>query len=247
MPMSDHMSDKIPPRATATPPRSAHAESKKKHAYPKRRVLVVEDQTSICDLISEMVQSHPHCELSGSCTDGETAVSLSLQLRPDILLLDLIMPGVGGIEVLNRLSGILPNMKVLVFSAKQEPQAIRAILKAGIHGFVNKNSPLSELRKALEAIALGNNWFNEAFSVTVREAVGSPSSLDLMLVDHLTNREMNIAVLIASSHSSKEIAGKLDISKKTVENHRANIMRKMGVHDVAGLVRLVVLQGLSGH
>ena len=210
----------------------------------KRRVLVIEDQSAVCDLVAEMVHAHPRCDLAGKGSDGESAVELALQLRPDILVLDVIMPGVGGIEVLRRLGGSLPSMKVLIFSGKQEPHIVRALMQAGIHGFVNKNGPLSELRKALEAISLGNTWFNEDFSRTVRQALASPSHLGEGMIDLLTPREREIAVLIAQSHSSKEVAGRLSISIKTAENHRANLMRKLGVRDVAGLVRFVVRQGL---
>ena len=140
----------------------------------KKRVLVIEDQSAVCDLVAEMIHAHPRCDLAGKGSDGESAVELALQLRPDILVLDVIMPGVGGIEVLRRLGGSLPSMKVLIFSGKQEPHIVRALMQAGIHGFVNKNGPLSELRKALEAVSLGNTWFNEDFSRTVRQALASP-------------------------------------------------------------------------
>jgi DNA-binding NarL/FixJ family response regulator len=210
----------------------------------KKRVLVVEDQSAVCDLVAEMIQSHPRCVSVGTASDGLSAIELALRLKPDILVLDVIMPGVGGIEILRRLGGSLPFMKVLIFSGKQEPHIVRALMQAGIHGFVNKNGPLSELRKALEAIALGNTWFNEDFSRTVRQALASPSFLGDGMIDQLTPREREIAVLIAQSHSSKEVAGRLHISIKTAENHRANLMRKLGVRDVAGLVRFVVRQGL---
>lgn len=210
----------------------------------KKRVLVIEDQSAICDLVAELVQSHPRCVSVGTASDGQSAIEMALRLRPDILVLDVIMPGVGGIEVLRRLGGSLPAMKVLIFSGKQEPHIVRALMQAGIHGFVNKHGPLSELRKALEAVALGNTWFNEDFSRTVRQALASPAHLGEGMIDQLTPREREIAVLIAQSHSSKEVAGRLNISIKTAENHRANLMRKLGVRDVAGLVRFVVRQGL---
>ncbi len=210
----------------------------------KKRVLVIEDQSAVCDLVAEMVQAHPRCVSVGTASDGQSAIEMTLRLRPDILVLDVIMPGVGGIEVLRRLGGSLPAMKVLIFSGKQEPHIVRALMQAGIHGFVNKHGPLSELRKALEALALGNTWFNEDFSRTVRQALASPAHLGEGMIDQLTPREREIAVLIAQSHSSKEVAGRLNISIKTAENHRANLMRKLGVRDVAGLVRFVVRQGL---
>jgi DNA-binding NarL/FixJ family response regulator len=210
----------------------------------KKRVLVIEDQSAVCDLVAEMVHAHPRCDLAGKGSDGGSAVELALRLKPDILVLDVIMPGVGGIEVLRRLGGSLPSMKVLIFSGKQEPHIVRALMQAGIHGFVNKHGPLSELRKALEALALGNTWFNEDFGRTVRQALASPAHLGEGVIDLLTPREREIAVLIAQSHSSKEVAARLSISIKTAENHRANLMRKLGVRDVAGLVRFVVRQGL---
>jgi DNA-binding NarL/FixJ family response regulator len=210
----------------------------------RKRVLVIEDQAAVCDLVAEMVHAHPRCDLAGKGSDGASAVELALQLRPDILVLDVIMPGIGGIEVLRRLGGSLPATKVLIFSGKQEPHIVRALMQAGIHGFVNKNGPLSELRKALEALALGNTWFNEDFSRTVRQALASPAHLGEGVIDQLTPREREIAVLISQSHSSKEVAARLNISIKTAENHRANLMRKLGVRDVAGLVRFVVRQGL---
>ncbi|MEY3853167.1 MAG: Oxygen regulatory protein NreC, partial [Verrucomicrobiota bacterium] len=129
-------------------------------ALAKKRVLVVEDQSAVCDLVAEMIQNHPRCVSVGTASDGLSAIELALRLKPDILVLDVIMPGVGGIEILRRLGGSLPATKVLIFSGKQEPHIVRALMQAGIHGFVNKNGPLSELRKALEALSLGNTWFN---------------------------------------------------------------------------------------
>ena len=228
------------PTELMTPKRPSFPHS----AEVKKRVLVIEDQSAVCDLVAEMVHAHPRCVSVGTASEGLSAVELALELRPDILILDVIMPGVGGIEVLRRLGGSLPGMKVLIFSGKQEPHIVRALMQSGIHGFVNKNGPLSELRKALDAIALGNTWFTEDFSRTVRLALASPSHLVEGVIDQLTPREREIAVLIAKSHSSKEVAHHLSISIKTAENHRANLMRKLGVRDVAGLVRFVVRQGL---
>ncbi len=210
----------------------------------KKRVLIVEDQAAICELVAEMVQHLPLCEVAGTASDGTQAVEQALRLRPDILILDVLMPGVGGIEVLRRLGRNLPEMRVLIFSAKQEPHIIRALMQEGVHGFVNKSSPLSELRKGVDALARGLTWFNEDFSRTVRQALASPAQHADGVIDLLTPREREIAVLIARSHSSKEVAGFLSISIKTAENHRANLMRKLGVRDVAGLVRFVVRQGL---
>jgi DNA-binding NarL/FixJ family response regulator len=210
----------------------------------RKTVVIVEDQTAIRELITEMIQTRGVYRIIGSAADGNDGVEAVMRLRPDILILDVMMPGLSGIEVLRRIGRALPKMRILVFSAKQEPQVVRGLIQEGVHGFVNKNSSLSELRKAMDEVAKGNNWFNDQFSKTVRDALAKPSTQADSMIDLLTPREREIAVLIAQSHSSKEVAAKLNISIKTSENHRANLMRKLGVHDVAGLVRFVVRHGL---
>lgn len=210
----------------------------------RKTILIVEDQAAIREMIIEVLQSYNHFKIVGTASEGQTAVELALQLRPDVLLLDVLMPGLSGIEVLRRLNKSIPRMRVVVFSAKQEPQIIRGLIQEGMHGFVNKNSSLSELRQALDKVSQGENWYNETFSQTVREALAKPHSHADSMIELLTPREREITVLIARSHSSKEVASQLNISLKTSENHRANLMRKLGVHDVAGLVRFAVRHGL---
>jgi DNA-binding NarL/FixJ family response regulator len=210
----------------------------------RKTVVIVEDQTAIRELTTEMLQTRGSYRILGAAADGNQGLEMVLKLRPDILILDVMMPGLSGIEVLRRIGRNLPKMRILVFSAKQEPQVVRGLIQEGVHGFVNKNSPLSELRKALDEVAKGNNWFNDQFSKTVRDALAKPSTQADSMIDLLTPREREIAVLIAQSNSSKEVAAKLNISIKTSENHRANLMRKLGVHDVAGLVRFAIRHGL---
>lgn len=210
----------------------------------RKTVVIVEDQTAIRELTTEMLETRGTYRILGTAADGNLGLDMVLKLRPDILILDVMMPGLSGIEVLRRIGRNLPKMRILVFSAKQEPQVVRGLIQEGVHGFVNKNSPLSDLRKALDEIAKGNTWFNDHFSKTVRDALAKPSTQADSIIDLLTPREREIAVLIAQSNSSKEVAAKLNISIKTSENHRANLMRKLGVHDVAGLVRFAIRHGL---
>ena len=210
----------------------------------RKTVVIVEDQTAIRELTTEMLETRGTYRILGTAADGNLGLDMVLKLRPDILILDVMMPGLSGIEVLRRIGRNLPKMRILVFSAKQEPQVVRGLIQEGVHGFVNKNSPLSDLRKALDEIAKGNTWFNDHFSKTVRDALAKPSTQADSMIDLLTPREREISVLIAQSNSSKEVAAKLNISIKTSENHRANLMRKLGVHDVAGLVRFAIRHGL---
>ena len=209
-----------------------------------KSVVVVEDQTAICELIIEMLEARGAYRVLGSTADGHEGLALAKQLKPDILILDILLPGISGLEVLRQLHETQPDLKVLIFSAKSEKQIARGLLKAGVRGYVPKSARLSELRQAVDAVAAGDTWFSETFQKAMADALTAPESDVDAKGATLTDREKEIAVLLAKSYSSKEVAVKLDISAKTVENHRTNLMRKLGVHDVAGVIRFVVRQGL---
>ena len=208
-----------------------------------KSVVVVEDQTAICELIIEMLEARGAYRVLGSTADGHEGLALAKQLKPDILILDILLPGISGLEVLRQLHGTQPDLKVLVFSAKSEKQLARGLLKVGVRGYVPKSARLSELRQAVDAVAAGDTWFSDSFQKAMADALTAPESDVDAKGSTLTEREKEIAILLAKSFSSKEVAVKLDISAKTVENHRTNLMRKLGVHDVAGVIRFVVRQG----
>jgi DNA-binding NarL/FixJ family response regulator len=209
-----------------------------------KSVVVVEDQTAICELIIEMLEARGAYRVLGSTADGHEGLALAKELKPDILILDILLPGISGLEVLRQLHDTQPDLKVLIFSAKSEKQIARGLLKAGVRGYVPKSARLSELRQAVDAVAAGDTWFSETFQKAMADALTAPESDVDAKGATLTEREKEIAVLLAKSYSSKEVAVKLAISAKTVENHRTNLMRKLGVHDVAGVIRFVVRQGL---
>ena len=209
-----------------------------------KSVVVVEDQTAICELIIEMLEARGVYRVLGSTADGNEGLALAKQLKPDILILDILLPGISGLEVLRQLHDTQPDLKVLVFSAKSEKQLARGLLKVGVRGYVPKSARLSELRQAVDAVAAGDTWFSDSFQKAMTDALTAPESEVDAKGSTLTEREKEIAILLAKSFSSKEVAVKLDISAKTVENHRTNLMRKLGVHDVAGVIRYVVRQGL---
>lgn len=209
-----------------------------------KSVVVVEDQTAICEMIIEMLELRGVYRVLGSTADGTEGLALAKQLQPDILILDILLPGISGLEVLRQLHDKQPDLKVLVFSGKSEKQLARGMLSLGVRGFVPKSARLSELRQAVDAVAAGDTWFSDTFQKAMADAITAPESDVDAKGTTLTDREKEIAVLLAQSNSSKEVAQKLDISAKTVENHRTNLMRKLGVHDVAGVIRFVIRQGL---
>jgi DNA-binding NarL/FixJ family response regulator len=217
-----------PPRPTPTAP----------------RIVIIEDQAAIREMLEALLTREGEAVIVGSAATGGDGLELVQRHKPDLVLLDIQMPGMSGIEFLRRLRRATDRSKVLVFSARQEPHVVRSLVQEGIHGFVNKSQRFDQLREAVARVGRGGTWFDDAFGQTVRDALANPRAPADRQIETLTPREREVALLIGLSHSSKEVAGRLGLSIKTAENHRSNLMRKLGVRDVAGLVRYLVRQGL---
>ncbi len=207
-------------------------------------VVIIEDQTAVREMVAQIVQSEPGFEVVAETGDGQVAYNLCMELKPDFIILDIMLPGLNGAEVLRRLTKHLKNTRVLVFSGFQNPALVRDLLQAGAHGFVEKSAPLSELKKGIQVVANGGSYFGPEVAQFLREAVANPSPNKAPSIDILTAREREILQLIAESNSTKEVAAKLNISVKTAENHRTNLMKKLDRHDVASLTRYAIEQGL---
>ena len=208
------------------------------------RLAIIEDQAAIREMLVELLGRQGGHAIVGAVATGGEGLELVTKEKPDLVLLDIQMPGMSGIDFLRRLRRATDRTQVLVFSARQETQVIRSLVQEGIHGYVNKSQRFADLRQAVERVGHGGTWFDDAFGQTVREALANPRAQTDRQIEQLTPREREIALLIGLSHSSKEVAGRLGLSIKTAENHRSNLMRKLGVRDVAGLVRYLVRQGL---
>src|SRR5580658_7144294 len=207
-----------------------------------KRLVIIEDQTAIREMLVEILRNDDNYQLVGEAGDGQAALHLCIEVKPDIVVLDAKLPGLNGVDILRRLNKRLPNLRVLVFSGHENPILVREMIEAGAHGFVEKTAGLFEFKKGLETVAGGGTYFGPAVAALLRNVVANPSSSNTP--DFLTDREREILQLIAESNSTKDIAGKLSISMKTVDNHRTNLMRKLNLHDVASLTRYAVDIGL---
>ena len=207
-----------------------------------KRLVIIEDQTAIREMLVEILRLDANYQLVGEAGDGQSAVNLCLETNPDICVLDAKLPGLNGVDILRRISKRLPQMRVLIFSGHENPVLVREMLEAGAHGFVEKTAGLFEFKKGLETVANGGTYFGPAVAALLRNVVANPASSSAP--DFLTDREREILQLVAESHSTKEIAAKLGISVKTVDNHRTNLMRKLNLHDVASLTRHALEVGL---
>lgn len=207
-----------------------------------KRLVIIEDQKAIREMLVEVLRVDPNYNLVGESGDGQEALELCFDLKPDLLILDARLPGLNGVDLLRRLTKKLPHVRVLVFSGHENPVLIREMLEAGAHGFVEKTASLGELKKGLETVAGGGTYFGPAVAGLLRNVVANPDVSNTP--DFLTDREREILQLVAESNSTKEIAVKLGISMKTVDNHRTNLMRKLNLHDVASLTRYALEVGL---
>lgn len=207
-----------------------------------KKVYIVEDQRAVRELLGELLKQMPFYQLVGECGDGLEASNQILEKKPDVVILDAKLPGLNGPDVLRKVRKALPSIRILVFSGYQNPVLVRDMIEAGAHGFIEKNVSLTELKSGLDSVANGGTYFGPAVATALREVVANPrtsSSADL-----LTEREREILKLVAEGFSTKEIAVKLDISVKTADNHRNNLMKKLQLHNAASLTRYAIQSGL---
>lgn len=208
-----------------------------------KRVVIIEDQTAIREMLAEIVNSEPDLEVIAETGEGREGLELCLTKDPDLVILDIMLPGLNGAEVLRRLANQLGDTRVLVFSGYQSPHLVRELLQAGAHGFIEKAAPLSELKKGIDIVAHGGTYFGPEVARLLRDTLSNNRRKSPGL-EILTAREREILQLIAESNSTKVIAAKLEISAKTAENHRTNLMRKLDLHDIAGLTRYAIQHGM---
>lgn len=209
-----------------------------------KRIAIIEDQTAVREMIAQIVKQEPDVEVVLESGDGRHALELCMQEKPDFVVLDMMLPGLSGAELLRRITRQLPNCRVLVFSGYQDPVLLREVLEAGAHGYIGKSSALSELQKGFRVVAAGGTYFSPDVADILREVMKNPEASSNPAVKLLTAREREILQLIAESNSTKEIAAKLQISVKTAENHRTNLMKKLDLHDVASLTRFAIEYGI---
>jgi DNA-binding NarL/FixJ family response regulator len=207
-----------------------------------KRVVIVEDQTAIREMVAEILRSDPSYKIVGECGEGQAGLTMCQELKPDLVVLDAKLPGLNGVDLLRRLSKVLKHTRFLIFSGYENPVLVREMLEAGAHGFVEKTAGLSEFRKGIQTVANGGTYFGPNVAALLLNVVTNPGAASSH--DMLTDREREILQLVAESYSTKEIAAKLGISVKTVDNHRTNLMRKLDLHDVASLTRYAIEIGL---
>ncbi len=205
------------------------------------KVLVAEDETLFRDFLVRIIVQRFGFEVVGEVSTGEEAHRLCHELSPDLLILDLRLPGITGHDLARRLLDEQPNLKILIISSVEDPKRVGALLQMGVAGFLNKKEDFSVFEQAIEAVAAGNLFVKAS-------AQPSAESTDIMdqkeMLETLSDREKEIVVFVASGNTNKEIATSLGLSVKTVESHRSNVAKKLKIFDIAGITLFAVRTGL---
>lgn len=205
------------------------------------RVLLADDHTIVRQGLKLILGAHADLEVIGEAANGNEAVELARELRPDIVLMDVAMPDVNGIEATKRMVQADPRLKVLVLSMHKEGVYVREILRAGARGYILKDAIDTELLNAVRSVARGDGYISPAVSGALlsdyRKNVTDP-------LDLLTNREREVLKLIAEGKTNKEIATRLNLSVYTVDSHRGKVMEKLNLHSTGELVRFAIKHGV---
>jgi two-component system response regulator NreC len=213
----------------------------------KVRVLIADDHAIVREGVRMILSTHPDIEVVGEASNGEQAVSLAQTLRPDVVVMDISMPGMNGIEATQQIRQRAAGVNVLALTMHEDDHYVFQLLKAGAAGYVLKRAAATDLVDAVRAAARGEAFLYPSVAKTVvadylrrlqrGEAERKP-------YDGLTPREREVLALIAEGHTNQQIANRLFISIKTVQTHRAHIFEKLGLHDRTELVRYAIRVGL---
>jgi DNA-binding NarL/FixJ family response regulator len=209
------------------------------------RILIADDHTLLRAGIRALLEEIPEVEVVAEAANGGEALAAVEAHRPDVVLTDIAMPVMNGLELAGRLSQEFPGVKTIILSMHSDPEHACLAMQAGAVGYLLKASGTAELKMAIEAVARGESYLSPAVSSHViadyvRRAAGDPQPQE-----PLTPRQSEILRMIAVGQTTKAIAGALKISVKTVETHRAQLMERLAIYDVPGLVRYAIRRGLA--
>ena len=210
------------------------------------RVMLVDDHTLVREGVRHVLAGTPGFDVVAEAGDGEAAVRLAPGSRPDLVVLDLSLPGAGGLEVASRLREALPAVRILILSVHDHPEYVLGAVRAGAQGYLRKDTSPAELREALRAVARGESYFSPPVARHLSAAVRGDTPADDAgaRLARLTPREREVLGGIAGGETSRAIAARLGLSPRTVESYRESLARKLDIKTVAGLTRFAVEAGL---
>lgn len=212
----------------------------------KYSVFIAEDHTILREGVRSLLATNPELDIVGEAADGREATERARELQPDLLITDLSMPRMSGIEAVRAIKKASPGTKILVLTVHKTDEYILATLEAGADGYLLKDSTYAELLMAVKHVLAGRRYISPGISDKVLQGYleGKRELKEKSAWDTLTTREREVLKLIAEGHKNREIAEELCISVKTVEKHRANLMEKLNLHNVQALTAFAIQRGL---
>ena len=211
------------------------------------KVILADDHTVVRQGLRALLVAEGDIEIVGEADNGRQAVQLAKKFLPNVVVMDIAMPVLNGLEATRQIARALPSTKVLVLSSYSDDDYVQQLTEAGAAGYLVKQTAANELLKAIREAHKGNAYFSPAIAKRLRDhcrktfVSGQPMK---RRSDYLTTREAEVLQLIAEGRANKQIAAELCISIKTVEKHRQQVMNKLGIHDVAGLTRHAISKGI---
>jgi len=210
------------------------------------KVLLVDDHAIIREGLRSLLEKQPDMEVVADADDGRKAIELVRELSPDIVIMDVTMPGLNGIEATRLVAAELPNVKIVALSIHSQRRFVADMLSAGAVGYILKECLFDELLQAISVVASGGRYLSPKIAeVVVEDYVKHLSNISDSPLSALTGREREVLQLVAEGKSTKEIALELHVSTKTIEANRRRIMDKLGVNSIAELTKYAVREGLT--
>jgi DNA-binding NarL/FixJ family response regulator len=208
----------------------------------KIKILLVDDHQIILDGLKSLLKSTDDISVSGEANNGREALRILEILEIDVILIDIDMPVMNGIDALKEINARFPKLKVIILSMHKEAGMIKSLMDLGAHGYLLKSCAQDELINAIRKVAAGQSYFSTDVTMALLKPSGTSTTEEKS--ELLTERETEILKLIAEGFSNKEIGTKLFISHRTVDTHRTNLMKKLDVSNIAGLISYAIKNGI---
>ncbi len=209
------------------------------------RIVIAADRSIVLEGMVALLTNTPDIDVVGHAADGLECVQLVTRRQPDIVLMDVMLPGLNGIEATRRLLQRSPHSKAICIAASDAVANVRAVIDAGARGYLARNSTFHELLRAIQQVSNDQLYISPGLSQSLVSAYRSPQGDAVSAYTLLTSREREIVQLLSEGLSTKQIAARLHISVKTIGTHREHIMLKLGMHGIAQLTRYAIREGLS--